>query len=108
MLPVVARPEVLAGISDLAIATGLAIAWGSIIGTAPTVVNQGNYYEIVFTPEQEDAAADWIISQLNKDPGSIRTDAGGIATKVLMRKYWPWIIGMAGAGFALGYLLKGK
>ena len=108
MLPMVPRPETLSGITDLAVATGIAIAWGSVIGSAPQVVNQGDYYEIVFTPEQEDAAADFIIRQLNKTPGPVRMDAGGIATKVISRQYWLWILGIAGAGAALGYLLKGK
>jgi hypothetical protein len=93
------------GIPAAATAQAIAIAWAPITGTAPAVVSHGDYWEVVFNPEQEDRAAAWIVSQLDRDPGPVRIEAGGIATKVITRKYWPYVLGIAGAGVVLGIMM---
>lgn len=91
----------------MATANAIALAWAPITGTAPAVVNRGEFYAVEFTPEQEDRAAAWILSQLRNEPGPVRVQVGGIATKVIARNYWPWFIGVAAAGIAIGYIAKG-
>lgn len=90
-----------------ATANAIALAWAPILGSSPAVLNRGGYFEIVFTPEQEDRAAAWIVSQLDREPGPVRMNAGGIATKVITRQYWPYILGVAALGGAIGYIASG-
>lgn len=95
-------------ISGFAAANAIALAWTPITGAPPAVINRGDYYEIAFNPEQEDRAAAWIVSQLSREPGPVRMESGGIATKVITRQYWPYILGIAAAGAFLGYSLRGR
>lgn len=97
-----------AAIPGFATANAIALAWMPITGTPPAVINRGEYYEIAFNPEQEDRAAAWIVSQLNREPGPVRMESGGIAIKVITRKYWPYILGVAAAGAVLGYTMRGR
>jgi len=87
-------------------ANALALALSPIAGGMPRVVNGGGYYEIDFTPEQEDRVSAWILLQLNKEPGPVRVDAGNIAWTVVSRKYWPYALGAVALGAFLGYSLK--
>lgn len=99
--------SVFAAIPAAATANAIALAWAPIVGGAPSVVNRGGYYEIVFTPDQEDRAAAWIRTQLNREPGPVRMELGGIAAKVVARQYWPYVLAVAAAGAFLGYSLRG-
>jgi hypothetical protein len=94
------------GIPAAATAQAIALAWTPIVGGSPTVVNRGDYYQVVFTPEQEDRAAQWLVMQLNKEPGPVRVDMGGIAWKVIVREYWPYILGTLAAGAVVGYAAR--
>ncbi len=100
--------SVFSGIPAAATASAIALAWAPIVGSSPQVINRGGYYDVVFTPEQEDRAAAWIITQLDKEPGPVRVNAGGIATKVLTRHYWPYILGLVLVGAAAGYAFRGR
>lgn len=97
-----------AAIPAAATANAIALAWSPIVGGVPAVINRGEFYEVAFNPEQEDRAAAWIVSQLNREPGPVRVGASGIATKVIFREYWPHILGVAAAGAVLGYVARGK
>lgn len=96
------------GIPAYATANALALAVSPITGSVPRVVNYGSYYEIEFTPAQEERLSAWILLQLNKEPGPVRVDVDGVALRVVTRKYWPYIAGAVGAGFVLGYAMKGR
>ncbi len=98
----------MAGLSLPAAATayGLSAALSPIAGSSPMVSDMGGYFDVTFTPDQEDRIAEWIRAQLNKEPGAVRVDAGGIALKVLIRQYWPWIVGAVALGAAVGYTAK--
>jgi hypothetical protein len=100
--------SVFASIPGFATAQAMALAWAPITGTPPAVINRGDYYELAFNPDQEDRAAAWIVSQLNREPGNVRVNAGGIATKVITRQYWPYILGIAAAGAIIGYSVRRK
>lgn len=89
-------------IAPLAQAEASALAISGFIGSKPTVVNHGDYVEVVFTPEQETAAADFIMRQINKDPGNVRFTVGNIFLQVLFRKYWLYLVGLFGGGVVLG------
>lgn len=91
-----------------ATAQAIALAWTPIVGGRPAVIPFDDHYEIQFTPDQEDRAAAWIESQLNSEPGPVRMNLGGVATKVIARQYWPYILGIAGAGALVGYLARGR
>lgn len=97
---------ILAGISPYATATGLATALSPIVGGMPRVLNNGDYSTIQFSQEQEERLADWIVSLLDREPGPVRIESGPVAVKVVLRKYWPWLTGLAGAGFFLGRISK--
>lgn len=97
-----------AAIPAAATARAISLAWMPILGDAPAVVNYGDYYAVEFTPAQEERAAAWIVSQLNREPGPVRMDAGGIAVRVVGRKYWPYLAGVAIAGAFLGYMARGR
>lgn len=99
---------IFSAIPSAATATAIAAAWSPIVGGMPAVINRGDHYEVAFTMDQEDRASAWIISQLNKEPGPVQMDLSGVAIKVITRQYWPWVLGVAGLGFAAGYLLKGR
>lgn len=96
-----------AAIPGFATANAIALAWTPITGRPPAVINRGEYYDVVFDPEQEDRAAAWIVDQLNREPGAVRVEAAGIAQKVVMRQYWPYMLGLAAVGALLGYSMKG-
>jgi hypothetical protein len=72
----------------------------------PAVINHGDYSEVVFTPEQEERLSEWILTQLRKEPGPVRVDAGALALKVMARQYWPWMVGLVVAGAVVGYVAK--
>lgn len=97
-----------AAIPAAATAQAIALAWSPIVGGAPTVERHGDAYKIIFSPEQEDRAAAWIVAQLNREPGPVQMESGGIAVKVLTRKYWPYVLGVAAAGAFLGYTMGRK
>lgn len=99
--------SVFAGIPAAATAQGLAMAFIPIAGSKPNVVTYSEYSEITFTPQQEERVAAWILMQLNKEPGPVRVDAGGIALRVVTRKYWPYALGILALGAAGGYALRG-
>ena len=94
-------------ISGFAAANAMAVALAPIAGSSPAVISRGSYYEIAFTPEQEDRVAAWIVSQLKREPGPVRVEAAGVALKVVTRAYWPQITGLVIAGATLGYILRG-
>ena len=100
--------DLFANVPALATATAIAAAWSPIVGSTPSVVNRGNYYEVVFAPDQEDRAVEWILTQLNREPGPVRIEAGGMAVKVITRKYWPYFAGAALLGAVVGYTLHGR
>jgi hypothetical protein len=90
-------------------AAGTAVAIGTaltpILGSPPTIANNAGVYSISFSPDQEDVFAAWLVTQLNSDPVPVQMDLGGVAIKVITRKYWPWVLGVAGAGFVLGRVM---
>lgn len=100
--------DIFGALAPAATAQGIAAALTPIAGSMPRVSMGTGYSEITFTPEQEERISAWLVSQLNKDPGPVRMDAGGIALKVIMREYWPYMVGLAVGGGLLGYLLSGK
>ncbi len=91
-----------------ATATAFQVALAPVVGSLPQTVAHSDYYEIVFTPEQEDRLAEWIRSQLNKEPGPVRIASGGVALKVISRQYWPWVLGLATVAAGLGYVAGKK
>lgn len=99
---------VFAAIPAQATALAIAAAWRPIVGSMPQVAGHGDYWEVLFTPEQEDAAAQWLLMQLNREPGPVRVEMGGIAAKVVTRKYWPWVLAVAATGAVLGYAARGR
>lgn len=100
--------SVFSGIPAAATAQGLAAAFIPIAGSKPNVVTYSDYSEITFSPEQEERVAAWILMQLNREPGPVRVDLGGIALRVVSRKYWPYALGILGLGIMGGYALKGR
>lgn len=88
-------------------ARALALALSPITGGVPAVTSHGEYSEITFTPEQEERLSAWILLQLRREPGPVRIDAGGVAFKVMVRQYWPWMVGFVAAGAVVGYMAKG-
>ncbi len=95
-------------LTALAESAAFSAALAPIAGSAPAVINQGDHFDVTFTPDQEDKIAEWLRSQLNKEPGEVRMDLSGIALKVLARQYWPWIAGAVGLGVVVGYYGKGR
>lgn len=99
---------VFAAIPAQATALAIATAWRPIVGSMPQVAGHDDYWEVLFTPEQEDRAAEWLLTQLNREPGPVRVNMSGIATKVVTRQYWPWVLAVAATGAALGYAARGR
>lgn len=99
--------DIFRSLKPAATAAALAIAVTPIVGGVVQTVNRGEYYEIIFNPEQEDRLAEWIRSQLNREPGAVRISSGGVALKVIARQYWPWMLGIAALGGAVAWSVKG-
>lgn len=91
-----------------ATAAALAAALAPIAGSVPTVTNYADYSAITFSPDQEERLSAWILTQLRKEPGPVRIDASGVAVRVLLRQYWPYMVGLAGAGFLLAQIMRKK
>lgn len=100
--------ELFAAIPAQATALAIAAAWRPIVGSMPTVENRGDYWAVVFDLEQEDRAAAWILSQLNREPGPVRMELGGVARKVITRQYWAWALGLVAVGGLVGYAVRGR
>lgn len=94
-------------IQGSASAATIAAALTPIIGSAPTVEVMDGVYSIVFTPEQEDRLAAWVVMQLDREPGPVRVELGGAALKVISRKYWPYAAGAVALGMVFGFALRG-
>ncbi len=100
--------DMFAAIPAQATALAIAAAWRPIVGSMPTVENRGDHWAVVFSVEQEDAASAWILQQLNREPGPVRMEIGGVARKVLARQYWGWALGAVVIGGLAGYALRGR
>jgi hypothetical protein len=102
-----AIPPVLMG-QALAIAAQPALS----LSRAPAVVNYGSYVVIELDPALQKEVADFIIRQLESEPGAVRVAGlGGVLARVLARKYSGWIGGALAGSFGLGWLstkAKGK
>jgi hypothetical protein len=94
--------DIFQNIPAQATAVGLATALIPIAGSMPSVNNMGSYFTITFTPEQSDRVSQFILAQLNKEPGSVRMDVSSIAWQVILREYWMYFAG----AIALGCLLS--
>lgn len=99
---------VFSGIPAAATAQALALALTPIAGSRPEVVTHSDYSEVIFTPQQESQVSAWILTQLRKEPGPVRIDTGRIAMQVITRQYWPYMLALALAGAALGYMVTKK
>lgn len=91
-----------------ATAQALRLALTPIVGGSPTLINNGEYFTISFSPEQEERLSAWILTQLNKEPGPVRIETGGIALRVISRQYWPYALGFAALGGLAVYLATKK
>jgi hypothetical protein len=101
--------SVFGSIPAAATARGLALALAPIAGGSPVVSDHGGYSSLTFTAAQEERLAAWILTQLRREPGPVRVDASGIALRVIMRQYWPYMLGIAAAGALVAYAVrKGK
>lgn len=100
--------ELFAAIPAQATALAIAAAWRPIVGSMPTVENRGDHWAVVFDMEQEDRASAWILSQLRREPGPVRMELGGVAQKVITRKYWALGLGLVVIGGLIGYSVRGK
>lgn len=107
--------SVFAGIPALATATAISVAWAPITGSAPAVIRRQGGYDVIFDADQEERAAEWLRIQLargigagSEGPGPVGVQMGGIATKVITRTYWPYMLGIAAVGAAIGYSLRGR
>lgn len=84
---------------------GASILISQITGEAPIIERYGDYNNIVLTNEQELKLQEFLLSQLNKEPGPVRLDMGGIVLPVVIKKYWPWAVGAVAVGGVLGVLI---
>lgn len=100
--------EIFDAILPAAGAQAVAAGISTVTGSRPAVVAYSDHSEIVLTPEQEDLLAQWIVGQLNKEPGRVRVNLSGVATKVLFRKYWGWMAAAVAGGALLGAAMRGK
>jgi len=82
------------------------------LSRAPAVVNYGSYVVIELDPQLQGEVAEFIIRQLESEPGAVRVSGlGGVLARVLARKYSAWIGGALAGSFGLGWLstkAKGK
>ena len=93
--------------------TAISMALKPITGTFIPWAKKGDGYILVPSEAQADEIAQWILVQLDskKDPNSSPAvgfdfDFSRIWPKVVFRKWWPYMAGLAGTGFILGYVAK--
>ena len=89
-----------------ATARALSLALAPIAGSAPAVTDYGEYYSLSFTPEQEERVSAWLLTQLRREPGPVRVEASGIAIRVILRQYWPYMLGLVAAGALAAHVMK--
>lgn len=78
------------------------------LSRSPTVVNHPDHVSIELDAGLQDEVAEFLIRQLDSEPGSIRVvGLGGVFIKVLIRKYGIWAAGALGVSFGAGWLTKG-
>lgn len=93
----------------IAQAAALAAQPALSLSRAPAVVNYGSYVVIELDPQLQGEVAEFIIRQLEAEPGAVRVAGlGGVLARVLARKYSGWIGGALAGSFGLGWLTKGR
>lgn len=76
---------------------------------SPMVVNHDDHVSIEFDPELQGQVADFLIRQLDSEPGKIRVvGLAGVFLRVVLRKYGLWAAGALGVSFGAGRLTGGK
>lgn len=83
----------------------IAMAIKQITGERPIINRENNYTEIKFTPDQVAQAHKKLKAAHAGDPGEIRISYGQIFAPFYIKKYAPYMLGIAGVGFLLGKIL---
>lgn len=92
-------------------AQGAAAAARPVMGLSrsPTVVNYGDHVAIELDSGLQAEIADFIIRQIEAEPGTIRVvGLGGVFARVAARKYGTWAAGFLGGAFGLGWFTGGR
>jgi hypothetical protein len=77
------------------------------LSRAPAVVNYGTHVTIELDPELQSEVADFIIRQIESEPGAVRVSGlAGVLARVIARKYSPWLGGSLALAYGLGWFTK--
>lgn len=91
-------------------ATALSLALIPIAGSMIPIETRGNAKVLVPNDQQAEKISSWILEQLKTEPENdfegIHFESANIWPKVVFRKWWPWVLGIAGIGFIAGRATK--
>lgn len=106
-MPLNAALESLSGNAlDPLLANAIVIALKPITGSMMRIEYGDSYSRIVPSEAEASRLSEWILAQINKDPGGIRFDVSGVWPKVVLRQWWPYMLGIFAGGFLMGKVLK--
>lgn len=75
-------------------------------GEKPIVNEYSTYDEIIFTDNQKRLLRDQLTRWNRAEPGDVRVQVAPIMLPWAAKTYGAYLIGVLGAGFLLGFLLK--
>ena len=77
-----------------------------ITGEDPIVTDYANYTQIDFTDSQIIKLQEHLRKLHDGEPTDVRLNVRPIFQPFYLKRYAPWLAGLAGGGFFLGWLLK--
>lgn len=79
-----------------------------ITGRYPTIERYGDYNSIILDSDQIEKAQDYLTDLIEGEPGEVRIEVNNIIFPVLLKKYWPWLVGIPAGLVTVGFLLRRK
>jgi len=90
-------------------AEAIAAALYALTGERPQMTQgtdaHGGYTQITPSKRQNEIMVTMISEWLAKSPGDVRLDLSGVFLPILLKRGWPYMLGMSAVGFGVGKAL---
>lgn len=83
----------------------IALAISSVMGGYPNVNREPETTVISLKPEQLKKAREYLSNWLRSGPSDVRVDIKPVVVPVILKQYWPLIVGIPVGAGVIGYIL---
>lgn len=77
-----------------------------VTGENPIIEKHPEFNEILLTENQIKILREKLTDFLERAPGNVRMNLNPVFIPVVIKKYWPWVVGISAGVLALGFILK--